>query len=962
MFMEMQNKIINIINTENKKNPLTDMEIAKFLNTTRENITNIRKELNILNSRQRRYPYLKSAILAIEKNAKTINIADITRALLEQGFTISRRVVEEVLSKEETTFDVAVENHAMKDPFTDLIGYKGSLKNSIEQAKSAILYPPKGLPTLIVGESGVGKSLFSKKMYQFAEQESILRANAEFVVFNCADYADNPQLLLSLLFGYKKGAFTGAVNDSPGLVEQADGGMLFLDEIHRLPPKGQEILFSILDRGSFRRLGESSGERKVSIMLVGATTENIETNLLLTFRRRIPMVIYLPSLRERFLKEKVDLIYRIFQQECNRINCKIFVDKNVVEILALNKFNGNIGELQNMIQVLCARSFLKVMHNKADRLVSIDVNEILKLIDSVDEKTLMDENHSEIRKYLNNLMLIPFKPDNLAASFPIEEQDPDIQDMYQSIEAKYDELKILNLSEGEIENILWAFVINRFTSLNVNDIRQPDLFSMNNLCSFVSETVMSEVKFLMQELIEKEAGLQINRSAFKYLAIHLEEAIKRIRLNQKIINIHLDKIKREFAAEYSIALAATKRLEQQENINIPEDEVAFIALYIKSAFNSETLKTRIGLIMISHGYIASETVKVIKDLLGTNFPIALDMPLTEKPINIYNKAIELAKVIDQGRGVLFLVDMGSLSNIGDIVYEQTHIKTKTLNRVDLVLGLEATRRVSLGEDTLDEIYFYLKKDKLGDLYFTEKENSHKANLIIAMCLTGEGNAKHIGEVIKKEYTHIPCYVMSALDENLLNEITDFQKEHNVLIVGTMNPKIAGTTFINYDKNLLKNIELYFETRHESELTKYERNITRDFMLFEPAIYFKNEILEYICSLLINKGYVEKEYLQSVLDREALLPTFSEGNTAVPHGNSIAVNRTSFVFVKLKNPIDWGVGNVNFIFMPVFKSNDQEVVKNMLQLLRDHEFMVKIKSCTNQDDFQNIILDKIAQLE
>jgi len=67
-------------------------------------------------------------------------------------------------------------------------------------------------------------------------------------------------------------------------------------------------------------------------------------------------------------------------------------------------------------------------------------------------------------------------------------------------------------------------------------------------------------------------------------------------------------------------------------------------------------------------------------------------------------------------------------------------------------------------------------------------------------------------------------------------------------------------------------------------------------------------------------------------------------------------------VKLKNPIDWGVGNVNFIFMPVFKSNDQEVVKNMLQILRDHEFMVKIKSCTNQDDFQNIILDKIAQLE
>ncbi len=67
---------------------------------------------------------------------------------------------------------------------------------------------------------------------------------------------------MSLLFGYKKGAFTGAEYDAPGLVEEADEGVLFLDEIHRLPPKGQEILFSILDRGKFRRLGETNAERK----------------------------------------------------------------------------------------------------------------------------------------------------------------------------------------------------------------------------------------------------------------------------------------------------------------------------------------------------------------------------------------------------------------------------------------------------------------------------------------------------------------------------------------------------------------------------------------------------------------------------------------------------------------------------------------------------------------------------
>ncbi|MFA1707663.1 sigma 54-interacting transcriptional regulator [Clostridioides difficile] len=170
--MELRDKLVNIINTENKKDPLTDVQIAKFLSTTRENITNLRKELNISNSRQRRYPYLKSAISAILQKNKNISISEITRELMTEGFNISRRVVEELLPKESLEMDVVEESEEeSNDPFETLIGNKGSLRNAVEQAKSAILYPPKGLPTLIIGESGVGKSLFSRHMYEFAKQK-----------------------------------------------------------------------------------------------------------------------------------------------------------------------------------------------------------------------------------------------------------------------------------------------------------------------------------------------------------------------------------------------------------------------------------------------------------------------------------------------------------------------------------------------------------------------------------------------------------------------------------------------------------------------------------------------------------------------------------------------------------------------------------------------------------------------
>lgn len=181
-----------------------------------------------------------------------------------------------------------------KDAFSGIIGSQRSLSMQVEQAKAAAMYPPIGLHTLIVGETGVGKSILAEAMYKFMvnnkDSETI-----PFVELNCADYAENPQLLTAQLFGYKKGAFTGAESNREGLIDQANQGILFLDEVHRMPPDGQEMLFQLIDKGVYRRLGDRD-LRKAQVMIIAATTEDIETSLLNTFRRRIPMVITVPPL------------------------------------------------------------------------------------------------------------------------------------------------------------------------------------------------------------------------------------------------------------------------------------------------------------------------------------------------------------------------------------------------------------------------------------------------------------------------------------------------------------------------------------------------------------------------------------------------------------------------------------------------------------------------------------------
>ena len=205
------------------------------------------------------------------------------------------------------------------DPFLRLTGKQGSLKHQISLAKAAIVYPPKGLHTLIVGETGVGKSFFAKVMFQFALASNRIKDKNSFAVFNCADYANNPQLLIAHLFGVKKGAYTGAYEDKEGIIEKSRDGILFLDEIHRLPPEGQELLFTLIDYGYYIPLG-STKEIPISLMIICATTENTESSLLKTFKRRIPVTITLPPLRDRSGDERLDLIKNFLQEESVRVH------------------------------------------------------------------------------------------------------------------------------------------------------------------------------------------------------------------------------------------------------------------------------------------------------------------------------------------------------------------------------------------------------------------------------------------------------------------------------------------------------------------------------------------------------------------------------------------------------------------------------------------------------------------
>jgi DNA-binding NtrC family response regulator len=196
---------------------------------------------------------------------------------------------------------------------------------------------PTDKPILIQGESGTGKELVARALH-----EASPLADKPLVVINCAALPET--LLESELFGYEKGAFTGAVGMKPGLFEVADGGTLFIDEIGELAPALQAKLLRVLEDGTLRRVG-SVKERRVDVRLIAATNRDLLEEVKAKrfredlFYRINVLTIQLPPLRQR-AGDLALLIEHFAAPDWQ-------VDADVVPTLQRYSWPGNVRQLQN---------------------------------------------------------------------------------------------------------------------------------------------------------------------------------------------------------------------------------------------------------------------------------------------------------------------------------------------------------------------------------------------------------------------------------------------------------------------------------------------------------------------------------------------------------------------------------------------------------------------------------------
>jgi two-component system, NtrC family, response regulator len=229
--------------------------------------------------------------------------------------------------------------------FDDIIGESPLIQEAISLSRKVA---PTDATVLLLGETGTGKEVFAQAIHNASK-----RGSKAFLAINCSSFSK--ELLESELFGHKAGAFTGAIKDKKGLLEEVKEGTLFLDEIGEMAVELQSKLLRVLETKEYIKVGDTK-TTKMNVRLITATNRDLQQEVNegkfredLFYRLNV-FTIHLPALRDR--KKDIPFLAAYFMKVfADKVNTKITsMDKEFVEHLQQNDWKGNIRELKNVME------------------------------------------------------------------------------------------------------------------------------------------------------------------------------------------------------------------------------------------------------------------------------------------------------------------------------------------------------------------------------------------------------------------------------------------------------------------------------------------------------------------------------------------------------------------------------------------------------------------------------------
>lgn len=731
----------------------------------------ISREKNISRNLVSQYlnEFVKEGIM-IKVNSRPVYF--IHRKALERLYDVNLNKV--VFYSVNELLELLMQSEYCQKDFGKAIGSRLSLNYCVEQCKAAVKYPPSGLPILIVGSTGTGKSYFARLTFEYAVNSGLIDKKNQFYVINCSEYKNNPEKLGKILFG----EIGQEGDETTGLLELANESVLFFDEVHNLTPDCQEKLFVYMDTGKFQKEGEKNRWYISSTRLIFATTENPEGALLNTLLRRIPFVMHLPDLRARSLDEKEELLLYFLKKEAKRIGREIYFSHQMLNLLLNYSYKGNVGEMENIIRTSCAAAYL----NSRDK-------EILQMKSYHLPGTLLMEMKTTLEKeeeLESMICLSEYQQDaSMNRMTALFDGLLDIFLQYSKEEISFEEFAESGMSL--IHNYYDYIVFERYyTDVKIRAIHN------------VLIAVFEEISDKYSVVIPANCSFVLSRSIFTisqfYSSLELWEK-ERLEELKNCLTVLKNRLPKEGIVTTEVSKAVKKNLDLQMN-RISE---IFLTLNIWFYNKGVELNDTLGII-ISHGYsTASSIADTANKVLHANVFDAIDMPLD---IQMPEIALKLKKYVLSHPGyksILLLVDMGSLEELGTKMEEIPNIKIGIINHISTELALEVGSRILQNQPMEEYLEDVCDKNRSScKLISTQK----KVPAVLFTSEMGMEAAERIKELFRHsllEKKNIELMLYSYHDLLKKSEVSRiFDRYQIICIIGTLNPKMENIPFISLD--------------------------------------------------------------------------------------------------------------------------------------------------------------------
>lgn len=598
-----------------------------------------------------------------------------------------------------------------QDSLELLIGAQGSLQESLRQCKAAISYPGAGLPLLLRGPTGTGKSFLARQLWQYAIEQGILPPEAPFTVFNCAEYANNPELLTSKLFGHAKGAFTGADRAVSGLIETSNGGVLFIDEVHRLPPEGQEKLFHFMDNGTWRRLGESSDERSATVRLIFASTEDLEKHFLATFIRRIPVIVKILPIAERGQYERLAFIHHFFRREAQRLHHDLSLDSEIISQLMQETLEGNVGGLENLIRNICASAW--TFGQRDDGVLEVKAGQL-------PDRLLMEVPFT-VPQTAERIMIY-----REGGVFPrVSGQHQEYLRLTENICGLCEELAQENISARTFDKLVYQ---NLTLYLDALMNKESPRARQDKRLRFIED---------VGKAIAAHYDLELN-AEFAYLTGRYLTSLPLtpVEASPSVRHVMLRWLEEAPGLAQRVAQKLLDVVNNKYDLLIDTLDRLVVAAIVSNAIDA-TSGGKVKALIIAHGYsTASSIAGVANRLIGEKIYHAMDMPMEVAFSDVSRAIVDYLQHTDTRAGVMVLIDMGYTKEIADALLSVIHGPLVVVDNVTTRLALNVASEIALQkniEQIAEEIVplnqsrwdvFWPAQKKAraaGDLYYRHRD-------------------------------------------------------------------------------------------------------------------------------------------------------------------------------------------------------------------------------------------------